>query len=387
MTVKRMLDVSFSETMRISKIASKMEAEGDNVISLAVGEPDFNTPDFINEAACESMKNGNTHYTAPQGIPELREEIAKISKEKNNLNFSKENVIITPTKQAIFMAVLAHLDDGAEAIITDPTWVSYAPMIKFADGIPRRVPLHAEKDFSPDPDEIADTITSRTNMIILNTPSNPTGMTMKKEDLKGIAELAIDNDLIVISDEVYENLIFEGEHHSIGSFDGMEERTITVSGFSKSYAMTGWRLGYAVAPEEIIHEMELLLADAISCTTSFAQKGGVEALRGPQDFTEMMMEEFTKRRNALVEGINEKVPGMSCIYPKGAFYAFPNIKETGMTSEEVAKYMLNDAGVALLPGTAFGSQGEGFLRISYAQSLDMIEKGIERMKTALKEKL
>lgn len=383
MIVKRMLDVSFSETMRISKIASRMEASGKNVISLAVGEPDFNTPDFIIESAYNSMKQGNTHYTAPQGIPELREEVVKKSQKKNNLDFKKENVLITPTKQAIFMAVMAHLDDGAEAIITDPTWVSYAPMIKFADGIPRRVPLHEEKGFSPDPDEIAENITSRTNMIILNTPSNPTGMTIKKEDLKGIADLAVDNDLIVISDEVYENLIFEGEHVSIGSFDGMRERTITVSGFSKSYAMTGWRLGWLLCNEDLLENIIKIQTHSITCATSFAQKAGITALKEGDDAIKNMMDKYRERREIIIDRLND-LKGFNCVKPNSTFYTFPKY-DYDISSMDLAMHLLEKAKVATTPGSAFGDKGEKHLRMSFANSKENIQKAMDRIEEVVDE--
>ncbi len=237
-------------------------------------------------------------------------------------------------------------------------------------------------------EDIKERITDKTKMLMLNSPQNPTGGVLRREDMKAIAEIAEDNDVYILSDEIYSKMLYDGlEHHSPAYLDECSERTILVDGFSKAYSMTGYRLGYAVAPEEVIEEMELLLADAVSCTTSFVQKAGVEALRNSQDFVDDMMEEFSKRRDVLVEGLNEKVPGLSCIYPKGAFYAFPNIEETEMTSEEVADYLLEEAGVCLLPGNKFGEQGEGFLRISYASSLESIEEGIERMSEAMEKKI
>ncbi|MFW6041046.1 MAG: pyridoxal phosphate-dependent aminotransferase [Thermoplasmatota archaeon] len=377
MTVKRMLDVSFSETMRISKIASNMEATGDKVISLAVGEPDFDTPDFIIEAAYKAMKDGFTHYTTPQGIPELRAMIAKRAREKNQLDFREENTLITPTKQAIFMSIMAHLDDGAEVILFDPTWVSYAPMIKFADGIPRRVPLKEKNDYSPDPDEIAENITSRTGMIILNNPSNPTGMTYKKEDLKGIADLAVDNDIIVISDEVYEDLVFEGEHISIGSFDGMRDRTITVSGFSKSYAMTGWRLGWLLCNERLMENIIKIQTHSITCATSFAQKAGITALKDGEDAIKNMRDIYKDRREIIVKGLND-IDGFHCIKPNSTFYTFPKY-DFDISSMELAMHFLREAKVATTPGSAFGDEGEKHLRMSFANSKENIKKALEKI--------
>ncbi len=377
MTVKRMLDVSFSETMRISKMASSMEAEGRDIISLAVGEPDFDTPDFIVEEAYKAMKDGFTHYTTPQGIPELREAVADKSRSFNNLDFKKENVLITPTKQALFMSILAHLDDGAEAIITDPSWVSYAPMIKFADGIPRRLPLIEEEDYSLDIETLNERISSRAELIVLNSPSNPTGMTIPKNDLKAIADIAIDNDLLVISDEVYENLIFEGEHISIGSFDGMRDRTITISGFSKSYAMTGWRLGWLLTHEDLLDNIIKIQTHSITCATSFAQKAGVSALRKGDKAIDEMLQTYKKRRKIIVDGLNA-IDGFECRNPNSTFYTFPRF-DFKMDSMELALHLLKEAKVATTPGSAFGDKGENHLRMSFANSSENIKEALERI--------
>jgi len=377
MTVKRMLDVSFSETMRISKLASSMESEGGDIISLAVGEPDFDTPDFIVEAAYEAMKEGFTHYTTPQGIPELREAVADKSRSFNKLDFKKENVLITPTKQALFMSILAHLDDGAEAIITDPCWVSYAPMIKFADGIPRRLPLLEEEEYGLDIETLNERISSRAELIVLNSPSNPTGMTIPKDDLKAIADIAVDNDLLVVSDEVYENLIFEGEHISIGSFDGMRERTITISGFSKSYAMTGWRLGWLLAPENLLENIIKIQTHSITCATSFAQKAGITALREGDEVIKEMLQTYKKRRKIIVEGLN-KIDGFKCKKPNSTFYTFPSF-DFKMDSMELALHILKEARVATTPGSAFGDQGEDHLRMSFANSSENIKEALDRI--------
>ncbi|MFO7791957.1 MAG: pyridoxal phosphate-dependent aminotransferase [Candidatus Saliniplasma sp.] len=383
MTVKRMLDVSFSETMRISKLATSMEADGRDIISLAVGEPDFNTPDFIIEAAYEAMKEGFTHYTTPQGIPELREVIAERGRNFNNLDFKKENVLVTPTKQALFMSILAHLDDGAEAIITDPSWVSYAPMVKFADGIPRRLPLIEEEDYSLDIETLNKKISSRAELIILNTPSNPTGMTIPKKDLKAIADIAVDNDLTVVSDEVYENLIFEGEHTSIGSFDGMRERTITISGFSKSYAMTGWRLGWLLTHEDLLENIVKIQTHSITCATSFAQKAGIAALKDGDKAINEMLQTYKKRREIIVDGLND-IDGFYCRKPNSTFYTFPRF-DLDMDSMELALHLLKEAKVATTPGSAFGDEGENHLRMSFATSSENIKEALERIKKVVED--
>jgi len=383
MTVKRMLDVSFSETMRISKLASSMEAEGRDIISLAVGEPDFDTPDFIVEEAYKAMKEGFTHYTTPQGIPELREAIAEKSNSFNDLDFKKENVLVTPTKQALFMSILAHLDDGAEAIITDPSWVSYAPMIKFADGIPRRLPLIEEEDYSLDIETLNERISSRAELIVLNSPSNPTGMTIPEKDLKAIADIAIDNDLLVVSDEVYENLIFEGEHISIGSLDGMRERTITISGFSKSYAMTGWRLGWLLTNENLLENIIKIQTHSITCATSFAQKAGVAAIKEGDKVINKMLQTYKKRRKIIVEGLN-KIDGFQCKKPNSTFYTFPRF-DLDMDSMELALHLLKEAKVATTPGSAFGDQGENHLRMSFANSSENIKEALDRIEEAIEK--
>jgi len=377
--VKRMLDVSFSETMKISKLASTMEAEGKDIISLAVGEPDFDTPDFIIEAAYEAMKEGFTHYTQSQGIPELREAIAKKVRTENGLDFTSENILVTPTKQAIFMSVLAHLDDGEEVIISDPAWVSYVPIVKFADGIVRRAPVD-EKDFSLDPDVLQDKVTSRTKIILLNSPNNPTGKTLDKEDMKAIRDIAIDNDLLVLTDEVYEKLVFEGEHISIGSMDGMRERTITVNGFSKAYAMTGWRLGWAVSSEELLENIAKIQTHSITCATSFAQKAGLEALTNDiksKEAIDFMKSKYKERRKLIVERLNE-IEGFKCSKPNSTFYTFPEY-EFDIDSMELSMHLLEEAKVATTPGSAFGDKGEGHLRLSFANSLENIKEAMDRI--------
>ncbi|MFO7990693.1 MAG: pyridoxal phosphate-dependent aminotransferase [Thermoplasmata archaeon] len=377
MTVKRMLDVSFSETMRISKLAAKMGEEGDEVISLAVGEPDFTTPDFIIDAASRAMKEGFTHYTNPQGISELRAEISKRIKQKNKLDFDEENVLVTPAKMALFMSILAHLDDGAEAVVMDPAWVSYRPMIKFADGIPKTVPLDEENKYSIEMDLLQDSISSRTEVLLLNTPSNPTGTTLSKDDMKGIADIAVDNDLTVISDEIYESLIFEGEHISIGSLDGMRERTITISGFSKSYAMTGWRLGWIVCDEKLLEDILKIQTHSITCATSFVQKAGIVALREGDPEVQKMVESYRKRRDVIVDGLN-KIDGFHCVKPNATFYSFPGY-DFDISSMELSMMLLEEAKVATTPGAAFGDVGENHLRLSFANSRENIKEALKRI--------
>lgn len=385
MNVKRMLDVSFSPTMKISKLSTKMEESGKDMISLAVGEPDFDTPDFIIEAAYEAMKRGYTHYTPPLGIEGLREEVAKKVRVENDLNFTCENILITPTKQAIFMSVLAHLDDGAEVILPDPSWVSYEPIVKFADGIVRNVPARGN-GFSLKEEDIKEQITSRTEMIILNSPCNPTGMTFDKGDLKAIRDIAVDEDLLVITDEVYEKLIYEGEHISIASLDGMRERTITVNGFSKAYAMTGWRLGWLACSEELLDNVVKIQTHSITCAPSFAQKAGEEALSNKEKSEHAlnsMLEKYRKRRELIVERLNE-IEGFTCAKPESTFYTFPKY-DFDMDSMDLAMYLLEKARVAVTPGSAFGDEGKDHLRLSFANSLENIEEALDRIESAVDE--
>lgn len=381
MTVKRMLDVSFSETMRISKLASKMESQGEDIISLAVGEPDFKTPDFIIESAKTALEEGYTHYTPPLGIIELRKAIAEKVRDENDLDYQADNVLVTPSKQSIFMAILAHLDDGDEAIITDPAWVSYAPMVKFADGIPRRVAMEEDDKFSLNPEAVAEQISSRTSMIILNTPCNPTGMTIEEENLRGIADLAVDNDLIVICDEVYEKLIFEGDHISIGSFDEMRERTITVNGFSKSYAMTGWRLGWLVCEGSLLDNIIKIQTHSITCATSFAQRAGITALEHGEGVIDDMLDAYRRRRETIVDGIN-RIDGFYCQKPNSTFYTFPRY-DFDLSSMDLAMHLLEDSKVAVTPGSAFGDEGENHLRLSFANSEENIKEALDRIEKSV----
>ncbi|MFP3871519.1 MAG: pyridoxal phosphate-dependent aminotransferase [Candidatus Aenigmatarchaeota archaeon] len=381
--VKRMLDVSFSATMRISKLADDMEATGSDIISLAVGEPDFDTPDFIIEAAYEAMKQGFTHYTPPKGIRELRDAIAENMRTENDLDFASDNVLVTPTKHAIFMSVLAHLDDGAEAILPDPAWVSYGPIVKFADGILRRVPLQ-EDDFSIDEEAMKEAITSRTEMMILNSPCNPTGMSFSKEEAKIIRDLAVDNDIKVVTDEVYEKLIFEGEHISLASLDGMRERTITVNGFSKAFAMTGWRIGWLACTEDLLENIAKIQTHSITCATSFAQKAAYRAMvekeKSKKALNEMM-DKYRERREIIVKRLGE-IEGFECKKPESTFYTFPRY-EYDKEAMEMSMYLLREAKVATTPGTAFGDRGENHLRLSFANSKENIEEAMDRIEEAV----
>ncbi len=364
--------------------ANMLAAQGRDITRFEIGQPDFDTPDNVKEAAKKALDEGFTHYVPTMGIPELVEAIQDDIAKSRGFRPDKEQIMVLPgAKPGIFLGLMTTVTMGDEVIYQNPFYFQYDSLIGYMGAKKVQVPLYEKDEFRMTPEQIRDNVSDKTGMILLNSPQNPTGGVLSKKDVQAIAEMAEEHDSYILSDEIYSKMLYDGEkHYSPSYLDQCRERTIIVDGFSKAYSMTGWRLGYMVAPKEIIHKADHLFADIGSCTTSFVQKGGVEALKNGQYFVDHIMEHFTRRREAIVSGLNE-VPGMSCIYPKGAFYVFPNIKETGMKSEELANYMLDEAGVCLLPGTAFGSQGEGYLRLSYARSVNEIEKGIGKMKEAM----
>jgi len=378
MPSERVNRIEKSVTLRISDLANQLKRSGKDVISFSVGEPDFATPQHIMDAAKKALDEGKTHYTPSAGIPELREAIANKFKE-NGVSASADEVIVTPgAKQAIFEAALSILNEGDEAILFDPAWVSYESCVRLAGAKPVWVRTDEKKGFVPD--NFMDSITRKTKLLIVNTPDNPTGAVFDENTLKMIADIAKDHNMFVLSDEVYEKIIYEGTHLSITSFDGMHERTITVNGFSKSYAMTGWRLGYATAPPEILDAMLKIQQHSTSCATSFAQYGAVAALTGAQDYIAKMVSEFRARRDLMVDGLNSM--GFECARPRGAFYVFVNVGQYG-DGMSVAEQLLNEAYVAVTPGGAFGPSGANYVRISYATSQARILEGLERIKNFL----
>lgn len=376
-----MRSVEASGTVKTHDILQRLRAEGREVISFSVGEPDFATPKHIREAAKKALDEGHTHYTSSYGIQPFREAIAEKSKKENHIPCEPKHVLVTPAKQAIFMGLFATIEPGDEVVLADPAWVSYEPIVRMCGGNPVRVPVTAHKDYRLLPEDVADAITPRTRMIIVNTPANPTGGVGTPEDVAGIADLARDHDLWVLSDELYEKILYDGKHVSIASIPGMFERTLTVNGLSKAYAMTGWRLGWMLAPESILGEVGKVQQHSITHCTSFAQHAGVAALRGPQRFVEEMVAEFRARRDLVVDGLN-RIKGFNCLRPKGAFYAFPSTS-FGVGSEELATFLLENAGVALTPGSAFGPGGERHLRISYANSRENLQKGLDAVGKAV----
>jgi aspartate aminotransferase len=362
-----------SATIQISDVAAQLKREGKDIISFSLGEPDFNTPESIIEAATLSLKRGDTHYTQSKGVPELREAIARKLTVDNQLDATPDDIIVTPgAKQAVFESVCTLLNEGDECILFDPAWVSYEAIVKFAGGKPVMVPVHDRDGYQPL--DVQDFVTDKTKLVILNSPCNPTGAVYDERILAAVAEIAEDYGIYVISDEVYEKIIYDKEHFSIGAV--IPDLTVTVNGFSKAYAMTGWRLGYAAAPKSILAGMLKIQQHSVSHPTSFVQYAGVEALTGDQQPVYDMTAEFRKRRD-LVVGELSKI-GIKCRKPHGAFYCFVNISQFG-TSIEVTERLLRDAHVAVSPGIAFGPSGEGHLRLSYATSREQIIAGIKRM--------
>ena len=364
--------------------AKALEAKGHDIVHLEIGEPDFDTPENIVNAGREALANGHTHYGPSPGLPEAREAIAEYVGKTRGIDVSPDEVVVTPgAKPIMFYGMMATVDEDDEVIYPNPGFPIYESVIDFLGAKPVALPLQEEKEFRFDIDDLESRISDRTRMLILNSPQNPTGGILTKDDLADIAELVEENNLIVFSDEIYSRITYDDfEHSSILQFPGMKERTIMLDGFSKTYAMTGWRLGYGIMPASIASIVSKLQTNCTSCTASFTQMAGIEALTGSQDRAEEMITEFKRRRDVIVDGLNE-IPGFRCHRPHGAFYVFPNIVGTGRSSAFMADYLLNEAGVACLSGTAFGAYGEGFIRFSYANSIENIEKALGRIKEAM----
>jgi len=363
--------------------SQELEAQGRDIVHLEAGEPDFNAPPNASLAGIEAIASGQTRYVAPAGIARLREVIADVAGRRRGLSFSSKQVLVSPgAKPAMFFPTLALVEPGDEVIYPDPGFPSYEAMLLVAGGVPKPVPLLESKSFSFDLDAFDRLVNEKTRMIILNSPSNPTGGVIPLKDLEHIAEAARRYDCWVMSDEIYNRIVFDGQAAaSIASLPGMAERTIIVDGFSKTYAMHGWRLGYGIMPEPLAERVRLFFTHGFGCTAQASQIAAVEALTGPQDHVAMMVKAYQERREIIVDGLN-KLPRIHCLKPQGAFYAFPNIRETGKSSQGIANLFL-DFGVALLPGSAFGKYGEGYLRLSYANSIPNIERALERMENAL----
>jgi len=364
--------------------ARALEAKGKHIVHLEIGEPDFETPANIRDAAKSALDRGYTHYGPAPGLTEFRTAVAEHMSRRLGASFTPMQVVVTPGgKPIMFFAILALVDEGDEVIHPDPGFPIYESVIRFAGATPVPLPLREEKGFRFDLDDLRRLITRKTRMLIINSPQNPTGGVLTKDDLRGIAELAVRHDLVVLSDEIYSRILYDGfEHTSIVSFPGMPERTIILDGFSKTFAMTGWRLGFGIMPESLVPVIAKLQINVTSCTASFSQIAGVEALTGPQEEVHRMVAEFKRRRDVIVDGLNA-IPGVRCHRPLGAFYVFPNVTALGKPSRWLADYLLNEAGVAGLSGAAFGAHGEGYLRFSYANSVENIRIALDRMRAAL----
>jgi aspartate aminotransferase len=359
--------------------ARALEAQGKSVIHLEIGEPDFDTPAHIVEAAKRALDEGYTHYGPAAGLPELREAIAHEIATSRGISVQPDQVVVTPGgKPVMFYAILALCEAGDEVIYQNPGFPIYESMINFVGAKAVPLPLLEEKGFAFSIDDLKSRITPRTKMLVINSPANPTGGIIPPEDLKAIAELAVTHNFWVLSDEIYCRLLYEGTHTSIAAQPGMADRTIILDGFSKTYAMTGWRMGYGVMPLNLAPSIVKLMVNSNSCTASFSQRAGVAAITGPQDEVDRMRAEFRRRRDAIVAALNA-IPGVRCELPKGAFYAFPNVSGTGLSEREMADRLLTEAGVATLAGTAFGEYGAGYLRLSYANSMENLMEATRRI--------
>lgn len=380
---KRMSRLGTESAFEVFARAKVLEAQGKSIVHLEIGQPDFQTPFHICEAAFQAIKDGHTGYGPGAGIPELRLAIAEYISQTRKVEVHTDHVIVTPgAKPVLLFALLALVNAGDEVIYPNPGFPIYESLINFVGAKAVPLPLREEAAFRFRLDDLVNTISDRTRLLILNSPQNPTGGLFTAEDLAVIAHMAIKHDFYVLSDEIYSRLIYEGAHHSILGLPGMQERTILLDGHSKTYAMTGWRLGYGVAPQPLVEQMTRLMINSNSCTCTFTQLAGIAAIKGPQDSVTAMLAAFKERRDVLVEGLN-KIEGIHCLKPAGAFYAFPNVTQLPFSSDKLADYLLESAGVAVLSGTAFGKFGEGYLRLSYANSLDNIREALERIEVAI----
>jgi len=382
---ERLKSVAQSATVALSDKARLMAAQGIDVISLAGGEPDFATPAHITAAGFKAVEEGATHYVSSRGIPSLLDAVAAKYRTEQGLEYDPgTEILVSPGgKMSLYAAIMGTVDRGDEVLILEPAWVSYVPMTQLADGVPVGVPLAGKDNFRVTREALESRITSNSRLILINSPSNPTGRVLTQEELETIAEVAQENDLLVISDEIYEKLLFDGRDHvSIASLPGMKERTIIINGLSKSHAMTGWRLGIAIAPRNVMSSMLKVQQHTVTMAPAIAQYAAVAALNGPQDCVSEMLNAYKVRRDIIVDGLNA-LPGVQCAAPEGAFYAFPDISGTGMTSDEFSSTMLEKARVAMTPGSAFGSAGEGYVRLSFANSNEKLEQTIERLGKAL----
>ena len=369
-----------SPTLAVSDRARALRQQGIDVIDLGGGDPDFPTPTHICQAAADAMFRGETHYVASAGIPELRRAIARKLQAENRIPVTPDEIIVTPGgKAALFVSILALVGPGDDVLMFDPGWVSYEPMVIMAGARCLHVPLLPEENYRITREAIEAVLTPQTRLMIVNSPNNPTGRVLTREEAEAIVAVAQEHDIVVISDEIYEKLIYDGrEHLSLAAFPGMAERTLTVNGFSKAYAMTGWRLGYVAGPAPLIRQIMKVHSHSATCATSFAQWGGVAALEGPQDVIDAMVAAWDRRRRFVTERLNA-IPGFRCPLPEGAFYAFPDVSGTGLSGQDVAQKLIEEAYVGVTPGDAFGASGSGCIRLSFATADELLERALDRI--------
>jgi aspartate/methionine/tyrosine aminotransferase len=381
----RMSRLGTESAFEVLAIARGLEAQGRKIIHLEIGEPDFGTPAHIVEAAAEALHSGFTHYVPAPGLPEVREAVAAWLSRIGRLETTPDRVIVTPgAKPIMWYLMLATCQEGDEVICPDPGFPMYESIARFTGATPVPLPLREENEFRPDPEELASLVTPRTRLLVLNSPHNPCGSALTQADCEAIAEIALRNDLLVLSDEVYWAIRYGGSHASVLDIDGMADRTILLDGWSKTWAMTGWRLGLGVFPTALVEPISRLVINSVSCTSAFSQRAAIAALTGPWEPVEQMVAEFRRRRDVMVDGLNA-IEGVSCQSPGGAFYVFPSVKALGLPSQLIQEHLLQRAGVAALSGTAFGQYGEGFLRFSYANSVEAIRDALEAVAAVLPE--
>ena len=364
--------------------AKELERQGRDIIHLEIGDTDFDTPTHIVEEAYAQMKRGQTHYCPSAGLLELRQACCEWLRREGRGDYSPNQIVVGPGKLFLYSMIMTLAGPGDEVIYPDPGFPVYESVILYSGAKAVPLPILEENNFRVNPDDLASRVTDRTRLLILNYPHNPTGGMLTRTELDAVAEITAKKDIPVLSDEVYAHMLFTGKHISLATLPGMQDRTVMLESFSKTYAMTGWRLGYGVMPVDVAQAVSRLITNSVSCTGTATQIAGVKALTAPQDDVDVMVAEFKKRRELIVNGLNQ-IPGFHCLMPKGAFYAFPNIAETGMKSKDLADYLLADASVATLAGTAFGHYGEGFLRLSYANSVENINKALDRIDVAVRK--
>ncbi len=383
-SARKMEEIRPSATVAVSDKARELALEGRDIINLGGGEPDFDTPEHVTEAGIKAIKDGRTHYVSSLGIPELRTAVSRKLYVENGLTYTPDEIMVNPgAKLGLYAAIMALIDHGDEVLIFDPSWVSYDAIIRLAGGTPVHVPLDRGDNFTIRREVLSEKITPNSRMILINSPNNPTGRILTLKELEVVAAAAEQHDLFVLSDEIYEKIAYDGNKPvSFGTVDGMLERTIVINGFSKAYAMTGWRLGYVAAKKALMKELLKVQQHSVTCAAAFTQYAGVAALEGPQEVIEDMVSVYDTRRRIITDGLNS-LPGVSCETPEGAFYSFPDISGTGMSSMEFTNLLLTEAGVAVTPGIAFGECADGHVRLSFANSTKLIENAIARMKTLL----